>query len=97
MLADRLDDIPLVEADRAEIIFPPPPQISMKQKIEGFEKDDEGHWRARLSCFHYQHVRHDPPMMVREWTLTEEGRSSRVGLELNCKKCDEQLPEDQHE
>jgi len=49
---------------------------------------------AKLSCRHYQHVRHDPPLRVREWVLTAEGRTSRIGQELNCKKCDEDQPGD---
>ena len=27
--------------------------------------------------------------LTREWVLTEEGRASRIGFELNCKRCDE--------
>ena len=62
----------------------------MKRKITGYEKDDEGHWRAALDCGHYQHVRHDPPLTTREWVLTREGRVSRLGFDLNCKRCDEE-------
>ena len=62
----------------------------MKQKITGYEKDDEGHWRAVLECGHYQHVRHDPPLVTRTWVLDEEGRASRLGFELDCKRCDEE-------
>lgn len=62
----------------------------MKQKITGFETDEEGHWRAILECGHRQHVRHDPPMTMREWVLTSEGRDSRIGFELYCKRCDEE-------
>lgn len=65
-------------------------QEPMKQKITGFDKDDEDHWRAILECGHRQHVRHDPPMTSREWILTSEGRDSRLGIELNCKRCDEE-------
>ena len=64
---------------------------SMKQKITDFEKDDEDHWRAILACGHRQHVRHDPPLTTRPWVLTEEGRASRIGLELDCKRCDEEI------
>jgi uncharacterized protein DUF3565 len=64
----------------------------MKQAITGFEKDDEGHWRAILDCGHRQHVRHDPPLTERSWVLTQEGRDSRLGLELDCKRCDEEPP-----
>jgi hypothetical protein len=60
----------------------------MNRKIAGFEKDDEGHWRANLECGHRQHVRHDPPLTSRPWVLSEEGRAARIGWELNCKHCD---------
>ena len=66
----------------------------MKRSITGYDKDDDGDWRAKLECRHYQHVRHQPPLITREWTLTEEGRASRIGAELNCKKCDEGSPAD---
>ena len=59
----------------------------MKQQIVDFDVDDEGHWRAVLSCGHRQHVRHDPPMTVREWVLTEDGRREKLGIVLECEKC----------
>jgi hypothetical protein len=61
----------------------------MNQKITGFHLDREDHWVADLECGHRQHMRHDPPWMVRPWVLTEEGRRSRLGVELDCKRCDE--------
>jgi hypothetical protein len=66
----------------------------MKQKIIGFDQDEEQHWRATLACGHYQHVRHDPPVIVREWTLTAVGRESKIGSELECRKCGEMTPPD---
>lgn len=66
----------------------------MKRKVTGYDMDDVGDWRAKLECRHYQHVRHQPPLTTREWVLTEEGRASRVGMELECRKCDEGLPAD---
>ena len=63
----------------------------LRQRITGFEKDDEGHWRAALDCGHFQHVRHDPPLTTRHWVLTQEGRDSRIGFELDCKRCDEEM------
>jgi hypothetical protein len=66
----------------------------MKRSITGFDLDDEGHWRAELECRHYQHVRHEPPLRSREWVLSEAGRASRLGFELDCKKCEEGLPPD---
>lgn len=66
----------------------------MKRKIEGFDRDSDDDWRARLECRHYQHVRHKPPLITREWILSDEGRQSRLGQELECRKCDEGAPED---
>jgi hypothetical protein len=62
---------------------------AMRRTIIGFHRDEENHWVAELECGHNQHVRHDPPWMIREWVTTEEGRRSRLGMELNCKRCDE--------
>jgi hypothetical protein len=61
----------------------------MKRIIVGFEKDEYDDWMALLACGHTQHVRHNPPWQNRPWVETEAGRKSRLGLELNCKKCDE--------
>jgi len=60
----------------------------MKQKITGFHQDDERHWVAELACGHTQHVRHDPSWQNRSWVETAEGRTSRLGQTLDCKKCD---------
>jgi hypothetical protein len=61
----------------------------MKQPITGFHLDSESHWVADLACGHRQHMRHTPPWMDRPWVLTEEGRRSRLGVELECKRCDD--------
>lgn len=66
----------------------------MKQKISGYHKDEEDHWVAQLQCGHFQHVRHDPPWTNRLWVITQEGRESMLGFELNCKKCDQGLGPD---
>jgi phage protein U len=29
-------------------------------------------------------------MTTRTWVLTAEGRASRIGFELDCKRCDEE-------
>lgn len=60
----------------------------MKHCIIGFYEDIEGHFVAMLECGHEQHVRHKPPLVERPWVLTEEGRRSRIGLELDCRECD---------
>ncbi|GAA5521413.1 DUF3565 domain-containing protein [Aliifodinibius salicampi] len=60
----------------------------MKQPIIGYHKDEEDDWVAELRCGHNQHVRHNPPWMLRPWVMTLQGRESRLGKELNCKKCD---------
>jgi hypothetical protein len=64
----------------------------MRQPIVGFHRDDEGHWVAGLACGHGQHVRHDPPWQSRPWVMTEEGRSSFLGTELDCLRCDRGEP-----
>jgi hypothetical protein len=66
----------------------------LKRKIIAFHQDAEGHWVADLDCGHGQHVRHHPPWMTRAWVTTPQGRQSRLGVILECKKCDEQgLPQ----
>ena len=60
----------------------------MKQPITGYHLDDEGHWVAELRCGHGQHVRHEPPWMNRPWVLTERGRATLLGVELECVRCD---------
>src|SRR4051812_15326060 len=62
----------------------------MRRAIVGYHRDEEGHWVAELGCGHPQHVRHQPPWMERPWVLTPEGRRSRLGMELDCKRCDEE-------
>jgi len=66
----------------------------VQRAIEGFHLDHLGDWVADLSCGHGQHVRHKPPFWVREWVLTKAGRDSRVGVELDCVRCERlELPE----
>jgi tellurite resistance-related uncharacterized protein len=66
----------------------------VRRAITGFHLDDEGHHVAELSCLHGQHVRHQPPWQERPWVLTEEGRATWIGRELDCVRCDEaELPE----
>ena len=62
---------------------------SMKQKIVGFHQDEDHHWVAQLACGHNQHVRHDPPWQNRPWVITSQGRQDKIGLILECVKCDE--------
>lgn len=64
----------------------------MKRIIIGFDKDDAGDWQAELECGHFQHVRHKPPLITREWVLSEKGRREKLGTFLDCKKCDETEP-----
>ncbi|NMP31185.1 DUF3565 domain-containing protein [Thalassotalea sp. M1531] len=61
----------------------------MKQKIVGYQQDDEQHWVAKLVCGHNQHVRHNPPWTKRDWVVTESGREKMLGFELNCVKCEQ--------
>lgn len=62
----------------------------MKQAIISFDIDDEGHWRALLVCGHHQHVRHRPPLESRPWVLEEGERLKRIGIELECLKCEDE-------
>jgi len=66
----------------------------MKQPIVGYFVDDENDWVAKLSCGHNQHVRHNPPWTVRQWVVTEQGRTEKLGMKLNCVKCEKNAPRD---
>jgi hypothetical protein len=66
----------------------------MNQSITGYHKDEENDWVAELLCGHFQHVRHNPPFINRPWVVTEAGRNSMLGYELNCLKCDLGEPKD---
>jgi len=61
----------------------------MQQKIIGFHLDEVNDWVADLECGHTQHVRHQPPWQNRQWVISEKGRMEHIGIELQCKKCDE--------
>ncbi len=67
---------------------------SCPSPITGYFLDDDGHWVARLACGHNQHVRHDPPLVSRDWVQSAEGRKSMIGFKLNCVKCVEGLSAD---
>ncbi len=67
---------------------------SVKRAISGYHRDEEDHWVAELVCGHFQHVRHNPPWTNRPWVITETGRDSRLGHELDCVKCDQGAPAD---
>lgn len=67
----------------------------MKQGITGYHRDKLDDWVAELACGHFQHVRHTPPWINRPWVVSEEGRKSMLGFELECKKCDAGTPRDQ--
>ena len=67
---------------------------AVKRTITGFRRDDAGDWVAELSCWHSQHVRHDPPFRTAPWVLDDLGRAERVGAALDCPLCDRaELPE----
>lgn len=63
----------------------------MKQSIVDFHKDEDEDWVAELECGHNQHVRHNPPWILRPWVTTEKGRKNHIGRKLDCKKCDRKL------
>lgn len=67
----------------------------MHRRITGFREDAEGDPVAILECGHPQHVRHRPPFEERPWVTTAEGRRSKLGLPLDCVRCDRfELPAD---
>ena len=66
--------------------------FNMQQAIVGFHQDEENHWVADLACGHGQHVRHNPPWQNRPWVITEQGRKEKLGVMLECKKCDDENP-----
>lgn len=37
----------------------------MQQAIIGFHQDEKGDWVARLACRHQQHMRHNPPWIIK--------------------------------
>ena len=61
----------------------------MQRSIIGYCQDDAGDWKAELDCGHFQHIRHQPPFILRPWSTTPEGRESRLGQTLHCVLCDE--------
>nr|WP_291932482.1 DUF3565 domain-containing protein [Candidatus Thioglobus sp.] len=67
---------------------------SVKRAIIGFHQDDLADWVAELECGHFQHVRHDPPWIIRPWVIKKSGRVSNIGLRLHCKKCTDGAPKD---
>ena len=66
----------------------------MDQAIIGYHQDEINDWVAELQCGHYQHIRHKPPWINREWVINEVGRNSKLGEYLFCKKCQEGVPKD---
>lgn len=67
----------------------------MQRPIASFLIDTVGDPIAVLSCGHRQHVRHKPPLSVRPWAVTEQGRLTMVGKPLDCVRCDRfEMPSD---
>ena len=64
----------------------------MQQPIIGYHKDEQGHWVAQLACGHNQHVRHDPPMMVRDWVTTHSTAKNATNTlrSMNAHNCAEE-------
>ncbi len=94
LLVDRSNDFFMVETGPASLTARKGCTKLMKQTITDFDVDENRDWRAKLGCGQYQHVRHDPPLISREWTLSATGREQRIGAELECRKCDDRTPRD---
>jgi tellurite resistance-related uncharacterized protein len=66
----------------------------MRRGIVRFVQDEHADWAAVLDCGHRQHTRHQPPFVNRPWVETEAGRTTQLGKELDCLRCDRfELPE----
>lgn len=59
----------------------------MKRAMVAFDRDEYGDWLAWLDCGHTQHVRHQPPFIMREWVTTRQGRQAYLGHRLDCQRC----------
>lgn len=64
----------------------------MQRSIIGFHQDEANDWVAELDCGHGQHVRHKPPFFNRPWVVTAAGRRAKLGMQLDCVRCDRQEP-----
>jgi tellurite resistance-related uncharacterized protein len=66
----------------------------VQRPIVGFGRDAEDDWFVELSCGHRRHVRHRPPFFNRPWVTTEAGRNAKLGVALDCVRCDRfELPD----
>lgn len=63
----------------------------MDRRILGFERDEEGAWRALLDCGHKRHLRHDPPRETRPELESEEARERALGRTIDCGRCAQRL------
>lgn len=61
--------------------------IPIQRAIIGYRLDEYGDWIAELACGHTQHVRHNPPWVVRTWVTTEQGRQAHLWKMLSCREC----------
>lgn len=60
----------------------------MERQIQTFDQDDVGDWRAILDCGHGRHFRHQPPFFHCAWVESAAGRSEKVGMAVDCPRCD---------
>lgn len=68
----------------------------MRRRIVDFREDidEDAAWVAVLDCHHGRHVRHAPPLRAQGWVLDRAQREARIGVEVDCLKCDRlELPE----
>ena len=66
----------------------------VQRRIVGFDRDEDGDWRAHLECRHRQHVRHRPPFRNAPWVEVDAEREQRIGRMLDCPLCDRcELPD----
>lgn len=63
------------------------PTSTRQPRLNGFHRDEEGHWVAELSCGHTQHLRHLPPWQNRAWVTSPKERQRRLDQPFECGWC----------
>jgi hypothetical protein len=66
---------------------PSPLGTALAKEADPAPASGEG-WVAELECGHNQHVRHNPPLITREWVTSPEGRAWGIAQRLDCRKCE---------
>jgi hypothetical protein len=60
---------------------------AIPRAIVGYHQDEFLDWVGELECGYGQHLRHNPPWVMRAWVTTSEGRQAHLGRVLQCREC----------